>query len=520
MFYKNRKFVVVLFLLATMGLMVACAGTAKPSPTPVAAVAPTATTPADVGAKIEGKPFAGITINLFTQQEGGLAIYEPLKRRAPDFEALTGAKVNVIGKPFGEMYQEILTDLKSGTHKYDAYVYAPQWMPDFVPYLTDLTDMVAADEAIKWEDIAPFFRNSSATYGGRIYTIPLDGDFLMAYYRKDVLEKAGLKPPNTWQEYLEVAAAMHGKDFNGDGEPDYGSCIGKAHHYKAYAMFGSIAVSFLQSQGTAQGAFFDPETMKPLTNNEAFAKALDIYKETAKYGPPNELELSDNDVRVSLFASGRCALTIDWGDTGTRSAAPDSKVKDKVGTIILPGSAEVLNRATGKLMPCDKQSCPFAIGGINHAPYAAFGGWSGGVNRSSAPESQKAAYAFLSYVSQPAQSNVDVTIGKTGFNPYRISQFMNRQIWVEAGMSPASATDYLVAIQTSLSVPNMVLDLRLPENYRYQTALDEVLYQFSGNQVNRDEAMKRISDEWEKITTELGPDKQLKIYRETLGVSK
>ena len=26
-------------------------------------------------------------------------------------------------------------------------------------------------------------------------------------------------------------------------------------------------------------------------------------------------------------------------------------------------------------------------------------------------------------MSQPAQSNSDVTIGKTGFNPYRLSQF-------------------------------------------------------------------------------------------------
>ena len=34
-----------------------------------------------------------------------------------------------------------------------------------------------------------------------------------------------------------------------------------------------------------------------------------------------------------------------------------------------------------------------------------------------------AAYAFFSYMTQPAQSNVDVTIGETGFNPYRTSQF-------------------------------------------------------------------------------------------------
>src|SRR5262245_39106646 len=35
----------------------------------------------------QDKPFAGVTVNVFTQTG---AIQEPLQRRAPDFEALTG----------------------------------------------------------------------------------------------------------------------------------------------------------------------------------------------------------------------------------------------------------------------------------------------------------------------------------------------------------------------------------------------------------------------------------------------
>ena len=64
----------------------------------------------------------------------------------------------------------------------------------------------------------------------------------------------------------------------------------------------------------------------------------------------------------------------------------------------------------------------YAIDGVNHAPFAAFGGWGGGINAAADPKVKDAAYAFFSYMTQPAQSNVDVTIGKTGFNPYRISQ--------------------------------------------------------------------------------------------------
>lgn len=469
----------------------------------------------------EAKPFEGVEVNILTFT--GPQIAEPLQRRAPDFEALTGAKINVVTVPFSDLYQKMLTDMATGTNSYHAFVFAPQWMADFVVpgYLEDLTDRVAADEALQWEDIAPFFRDFSATFQGRIYTIPLDGDFQMAYYRKDLLEAEGLEPPETWDDYLKIAATFHGRDLNGDGVPDYGSCISKKRNAQAYWMVWSVAAAFLQSQGTAQGSFFDLETFKPLTNNEAFAAALDVYNETTKYGPPDELNLDVGDTR-SLFTSGRCALSIDWGDIGTLAIDPEtSKVIDKVGAIILPGSTKVLDRATGKLVDCNEETCPYAINGVNHAPYAAFGGWSGGINAAVDPKIKDAAYAFLSYMSQPAQANVDVTIGRTGFNPYRISQFENLDLWIKAGMSEQAAKDYLGAIKASLESPNMVLDLRIPQNQRYQQiVLDKAVAQFLAGEITRDEAMKQIYDGWEEITEELGRESQLEAYRNSLGVVK
>uniref|UniRef100_UPI0035636F71 acyl-CoA dehydrogenase family protein n=1 Tax=Hydrogenophaga sp. TaxID=1904254 RepID=UPI0035636F71 len=43
----------------------------------------------------------------------------------------------------------------------------------------------------------------------------------------------------------------------------------------------------------------------------------------------------------------------------------------------------------------------YAINGVNHAPFAAFGGWSGAISAEAAPEVKDAAYAFLSYMNQP-----------------------------------------------------------------------------------------------------------------------
>src|SRR6201994_3002512 len=141
--------------------------------------------------------FDGVTVNVMTQTG---AIQEPLQRRAPEFEKLTGAKINVIAVPFSDLYQKVLTDWASGTNSVDAAVFAPQWMVDYVSggYLEDLGPRIAKDKDIEGDQIGPFFRNFSATCGGKTYLVPLDGDFHMLYYRTDILDKAGLKPPKSW----------------------------------------------------------------------------------------------------------------------------------------------------------------------------------------------------------------------------------------------------------------------------------------------------------------------------------
>jgi multiple sugar transport system substrate-binding protein len=460
-----------------------------------------------------------VTVLTFT----GPQIAEPLQRRAPDFGRATGATIKVVTVPFSDLYDKILTDVATGTNSYDAFVFDPQWMGDFVPngYLEDITDRVKADQALKWDDIAPFFRDFSASYKGRTYTIPLDGDFQMVYYRSDLLKKDGVQPPATWDEYLSVAQRYHGKDLNGDGKADYGSCIAKKRAAQSYWMSWSIAGAYLQSEGTSQGAFFDVNTMKPLVNNEGFATALDIYKRTTQFAPADELNLDVGDTR-GLFTSGRCALSVDWGDIGTLAIdEKTSTVQDKVGSVILPGSKRVVDRASGRLVDCDATRCPHAINGVNHAPFSAFGGWSGAINAAVDAKVKDAAYDFLAYMSAPEASNEDVTLGKTGFNPYRISQFENTDLWVKAGMSKAAADNYLGAIRDSLQSPNMILDLRVPKSAQYQgVVLDTALAQFLAGELDRDQTIRQIESGWDKITDDEGRDQQKQAYAESLNIQR
>ena len=112
---------------------------------------------------------------------------------------------------------------------------------------------IAADDKIDLQDIAPYFRDFNQKVEGSTYFITIDGDFQMMYYRTDVFEENGLEPPRTWEEYLEVGAAIHGKDMNGDGEPDYGSCTFMKRNAQSYFAIQSLRRASFSRREPAKG---------------------------------------------------------------------------------------------------------------------------------------------------------------------------------------------------------------------------------------------------------------------------
>lgn len=465
--------------------------------------------------------FDGVTVNILTRP--GPVIAKPLKDRGQDFEKLTGAKIVVTEVPYAEIFPKVQNDWSTGTNSIDAAVFAAGWGVelDAAGLLEDLDPYVAKDDKIDTADIAPYFRDFGMKIGGKYKLIQLDGDFQMVYYRKDILDKNKLEPPKTWEDYIAIAKAINGQDMNGDGTPDYGSCIFKKRNAQSYFAIQTIAAPIVQTQGTAQGFHFDNATMKPIINNDGWKKAFELYKETSKYGPPEELNMDIGDTRA-LFKAGRCGLLIEWGDPGTLQLDPDAaKVKNMIFAVGAVGSKEVLDRATGKLVPVTKESAPFSVDGINYAPFSAFGGWAGAINAKADEKKKAAAYAFLSYMNQSAQSSVDVTQGYTGYNPYRLSQLKSTDLWVKAGMSPELAANYIGAINSALNNPNMASDLKIPGAQQYTSVvLDTELARYMAGEITVDEALKNIEAGWNKVTDDFGTDEQIKAMALALGPAK
>ncbi len=465
--------------------------------------------------------FDGVTVNILTRP--GYVIAGPLKDRGKDFEKLTGAKIVVTEVPFAEIFPKVQNDWTTGTNSIDAAVFAAGWGVelDAAGLLEDLDPYIAKDTKIDTADIAPYFRDFGMKIGGKYKLVQIDGDFQMVYYRKDVLEKNNLQPPKTWEDYIAIAKAINGQDMNGDGKPDYGSCIFKKRNAQGYMAIQTIAAPIVQTMGTAQGFHFDNATMKPIINNDGWKKAFEIYKETGKYGPPEELNMDIGDTR-GLFKAGRCGLLIEWGDPGPLQLDPDASIiKNKLFAVGAVGSKEVLDRKTGKLVPVTKENSPYSVDGINYAPFSAFGGWAGAINAKADQKKKDAAYAFLSYMNQAAQSNVDVTLGPTGYNPYRLSQLKSTDLWVKTGMSEDLAKNYMGAINDALNNPNMASDMKIPGAQQYTgVVLDTELARYVAGEITVDEALKNIEAGWNKITDDFGAESQVKFQALALGPAK
>jgi multiple sugar transport system substrate-binding protein len=538
---KNR-FVTALPIVAL--ILGACGGAATPAPatpppaTPIAATpvpatpvpatpiaaTPVPATPPPATAEASASPatsagakdFTGVTVNVVTFT--GPPIAEPLQRHGAEWEKATGGKVNVTTAPFSDLFQKEATDLATGTNSFTLYTMSSSWLGSFAGqgYFQDLTSLVPTYPGLQWDDVVPVMQSNSS-FGGKIYAVPFDSDVLSVYYRTDILGKDGVAPPKTWDEYLTIAKKYQGKDLNGDGTPDYGSCIEKAKGGVGTWQFNGVFSGFVQALGTKQGTFFG-DGLTPLVNNEAMGAALDFWKASSDFGPGAEINLDQGTGR-GLMTAGRCALNIDWGDMGTLPLDPSvSKVKNKVGAVVMPGSSKILDRATGKLVPCDATLCPNAVDGINHAPFNAFGGWIGAINSKADPKAQEAALDFIAYVSAPEQSNPDVTTGVTGEQPFRISQ-QDPALWIKAGMTADVAKNFLdTYIGDSLNGPNAALDLRIPQANQYTNVLeDQAIAQFLAGELTKDEAMKQIFDGWQALTDQIGRDAQTAAYAASIG---
>ena len=72
-------------------------------------------------------------------------------------------------------------------------------------------------------------------------------------------------------------------------------------------------------------------------------------------------------------------------------------------------------------------------------------------------------------------------------------------------MSKVAGDSYLGAIKDSLESPNMILDLRIPQNQKYQqVVLDEAIARFLAGEIDKEATVKAVLDGWNDLNEQIG----------------
>lgn len=216
---------------------------------------------------------------------------EILKAAIPEFEQSTGIKVNVESLQESQLTTKLTTEFATGSSSVDVFMTRPLqegkmfykngWYAPLTGY--DFSDL-------------PKNAMNVATFGSKVYLVPLVTEWEVLYYRKDLFQKAGVKVPTTFVE-LEAAAKKLNDPANG--------IAGFASRGKGAAAVTQMS-SYVYNYG---GLYLDKG--KAVFNSKPALDAVKFYgKMLGTYGPQGVTSMSWENI-MPLFQAGKVAM---WTD--------------------------------------------------------------------------------------------------------------------------------------------------------------------------------------------------------------
>jgi multiple sugar transport system substrate-binding protein len=278
-----------------------------------------------------GRAQAAITLRVFTggQQRPDVMrrILDVWQQRNPTIRA----EVEVGGATSDQQQQYLNTVLASRDATLDLMLIdvirpaqwaAARWAEPLDSYLGAERDAVMAR-------YLPAYREANIV-GGRVMALPYFADAQFLYFRRDLLERAGLQPPTTWEEVIahsravlarEQATSPNLRGFSTAGAPIEGTVC-----------------TFLVPMWGAGGNLTDAQGRLTL-DGAAARRSLQLWGQMREAGvtPQNLAEIVTDRIRLD-FQAGNLVFAMQWGYAWNRfENDADSQVKGRVGVVPLPG---------------------------------------------------------------------------------------------------------------------------------------------------------------------------------------
>lgn len=165
---------------------------------------------------------------------------------------------------------------------------------------------------------------------GKIAAMPAFADAMFMYYRKDLLDKHGLKEPATWDELAAAAKKIQ----QAEGNPNL-----QGLSIQGAPIEGAVCTFLLPYW--SQGKEFNDASGRMTLDKAAAVKGLNQWLGMVDQGviKKNVAEVKTPDT-VNEFKAGQVVFAINWGFAWDRfKDDADSQVKGKVGVMPLPAMA-------------------------------------------------------------------------------------------------------------------------------------------------------------------------------------
>jgi multiple sugar transport system substrate-binding protein len=358
-----------------------------------------------------GSPFKGAKIRYTSEATPPTVVLDKLKA---EFTEPTGIEVEIEIVPLEQVLAKATQDVQGQLGTYDLYYLDQSWVATFaqdtvdpIAYYKDKPDL--AMPGMDWEDFSKPLVEGLALYEGKWAGIPFDIPIMTTMYRQDVLDKHGIKPPETVEEFTAAAKAItEAEKANGM----FGTGLqAKSGHY-------SLNCDWTQMIWNEGGSIFTKDK-KFSGNDEAGIRGLQTYQEWLKYSPAESTN-STWDGQFQMMASGQVALINSWDEFFPGLDAADSKVKG----LWMPHKP-----ITGKPIR------PIAEAGFGEIPN---NGHQGGsiLGLSKYSKNIDAAWLFMQWACSKDIMTRCTLLG--GFAPMRISSFEDPRVKAKAVVGPGT----------------------------------------------------------------------------------
>lgn len=148
------------------------------------------------------------------------------------------------------------------------------------------------------------------------------------YVRQDILDEVGMETPTTYEEVIDVAAAIREAGI-------------MENPYAMNTMTGwNLGEEFVNMYLGYSGEFFEPGTAKISINNEDGVAALETMKALMEYSDPDFLTF-DSNATGTLWESGELALATMWGSRGGTILDDEGSTPEVVNATVLVGAPTV-----------------------------------------------------------------------------------------------------------------------------------------------------------------------------------